>query len=335
MTIDLEGDLRREFDAATPPNSLTFRPEAVVRQGSRIVRRRRIVAGGFAAIAVAVVATGASLLNRPEDSPAPPLPAARTATSGIVKAGAGFSSAGNFEVEFNRDTKVASNVKLFVRSEDGRRREVAAWSTPKPGQKPDATWKSGMVDGYPFTVGLVPGTGADIRLADGASYGIGTEDLKGTGYTVFTVGYKNGNEKEPARPARIARISWSGPTGIVDGTEGEHRLAGQVLALGTAGSVKVVLRPGKGGRITVFGSTESRIGSGSSAGFDLTVANTDSLGVAVVTGRQPIAEKALWKGQNVFTGTDGPPIAAGILPPGASERSQAGSLSQSACPTAG
>jgi hypothetical protein len=80
MTIDLEGDLRREFNAATPPSSLTFNPESVMRQGSRSVRRRRIVAAGSAAMAVAVVATGASLFARPDDK-GQPQPASSTAVT--------------------------------------------------------------------------------------------------------------------------------------------------------------------------------------------------------------------------------------------------------------
>ena len=79
MSTDLEADLRREFDAASPPSSLTFHAESVLRQGNRTIRRRRIVAAGSAAMAVAVVATGASLFARPDDK-ALPLPASSTAS---------------------------------------------------------------------------------------------------------------------------------------------------------------------------------------------------------------------------------------------------------------
>ena len=81
MTITLEADLRREFDAARPPISLNFSPESVLRQGSRTIRRRRIITGGSAALAVAVVATGASLMNRPQDTATP-----QPATSGLSTA---------------------------------------------------------------------------------------------------------------------------------------------------------------------------------------------------------------------------------------------------------
>ena len=80
MTTDLEADLRREFDAAGRPAGLTFHAETVLRQGSRTVRRRRIIAVGSAAMAVALVATGASLFARPDDK-ALPLPASSTAAA--------------------------------------------------------------------------------------------------------------------------------------------------------------------------------------------------------------------------------------------------------------
>jgi hypothetical protein len=231
MTIDLEGDLRREFNAATPPGSLTFHPESIVRQGKQTIRRRRRLVGGSAAMAVALVATGVGLLNRPQDS-AVPQPATPTATSGFIRTEVGFSSFGNFQIELNRDPKVTSNVKLFFVKEGGGRREVGAWSTTKPGLKPDATWKSGMVDGRPFTVGLIPGTPQDIEYADHASYGFNPTEVKGTSYTAFALDYPDPNDpvvgypdslakEAAARPAKITSISWSGPTGIVDGIEGD------------------------------------------------------------------------------------------------------------------
>ena len=79
MSTDLEADLRREFDAASTPAGLTFSPESVLRRASRTIRRRRIIAAGSAAMAVAVVATGASLFARPDDK-ALPLPASSTAS---------------------------------------------------------------------------------------------------------------------------------------------------------------------------------------------------------------------------------------------------------------
>ena len=46
--------------------------------------------------------------------------------------------------------------------------------------------------------------------------------------------YKNGNDKEAARPAQIASVTWSGPTGIVDDIEGDLRLSGQILRFDNA-----------------------------------------------------------------------------------------------------
>jgi hypothetical protein len=320
MTIDLEGDLRREFDAAIPPSSLTFHPESVVRQGNRTIRRHRIIAGASAAMAVALVATGATLLTRPHDTAAPQPATRTTATSGIVRAQAGYLWGGQSEIQFDRDPSVKSNVRYSVVF-DGRRHELGTSSTGRPGQKPDATWKSGMVEGHPVTIGLVPSSAGlpTVRFADGGSYGVGGEELKGTGYTMFYIGYDMAaTDKEPARPSELASIRWSGPTGMVDGIEGKHRLTGRSLTVNNGVSVDVVLRPAVGGRTTVFGTTHFRTAKGG-YGFDLSAATTGPSGVAVVTGRQPIASKVLLKGQDVFTGTDGPPIAAGILPPGATD----------------
>jgi len=85
MTTDLEADLRREFDAARPPSTLTFSPDSVLRQGSRTIRRRRIIAAGSTAMAVGLVVVGSTLVDRPRDS-ATPQPATHTATTGIVRA---------------------------------------------------------------------------------------------------------------------------------------------------------------------------------------------------------------------------------------------------------
>jgi hypothetical protein len=318
MTTDLGADLRREFDAATPPSGLTFHPESVLRQGNRTIRRHRIIAAGSAAMAVALVATGASLLTRPHDT-ALPRPANRTATSGIVRASL-ESFPLTAQVEVNRDPRVKSNVQFVVVTNKGRV-VVGVASTAKPGQRAEAIWKSGMVAGHPFTFGLVPGNDFDVKLVPGASFGFTNTEVKGTGYSAFSIMYKNGNEKEPARPAQIASISWSGPTGIVDGIEGDHRLSGQILKLDSSASVKLVLRPGIGGRTTVSGETRLRTSSG---GYSMpqTVATTDGSGVAVVTGRYPVEQRvstdAAGRQKGWYVGNNGAPIAAGILPPGAS-----------------
>ena len=311
MTTDLEADLRREFDAATPPSSLTFQPESVLRQGNWTIRRRRLIAAGSAAMAVGLVATGASLLSHPHDR-ATPQPATRTATTGIVRA-ALESFPLTAQVELNRDPRVKSNVQFVVITNKGRV-VVGVGSTAKPGQRAEVIWKSGMVAGHPFTFGLVPGNDFDVKLVPGANYGFSNTEVKGTGYSVFSIMYKNGDEKEPARPAQIASISWSGPTGIVDGIEGDHRLSGQILRLDSSESVKLVLRRGIGGRTTVSGETRLK---DSSNGYFIpqTVATTDASGVAVVTGRYLIVRVAT---PVSAVSAEGAPIAAGILPPGAS-----------------
>jgi hypothetical protein len=179
-----------------------------------------------------------------------------------------------------------------------------------------------MVDGHPVTFGVYPGRLGDlptIVFANGIQYPVGGEELKGTGFMMFYVDYSAlAVEGEPARPSTISSIRWSGPSGVVGGIEGDHGLAGRVFTVGKNLHVEVVLRPGVGGRTTVFGTTRFADGQGI-YGFDLSSAATDPGGVAIVTGRQPIIERILLKGQKVMSGTDGPPLAAGVLPPGASD----------------
>jgi len=334
MSTDLESDLRREFDAVGAPSGLTFSPESVLRQGKRTILRRRIIASGSAAIAVVLAVTGASLLTRPDDKAAPQ-PATRTATTGIVRAQAGFSS-GTAQVDLNRDVSVESNVKYSYITLDGVRHHVGASSTGKPGQKPDATWRSAMVDGHPVTIGLVPSPARNLEVtfAGGSQHGISLGELKGTDYVMFAVDYTlsekmppnaavsgpviNGpRPQEATRTSQIASISWAGPNGIVDGLAGDQRLTGRVLNIDKSVAVKVVLQPGDGGPTTVSGQVWIQIGRGASSYssfLSLSVATTDPSAAAVVTGRQPIVASS----QSAVVNPVGPPVAAGILPPGSS-----------------
>jgi hypothetical protein len=317
MTTDLEDDLRHEFDAASPPSSLMFNPDAVLRQGSQTIRRRRLVAVGSCAAAVALVATGATVMSRPHNT-ATPQPA-KTAATGIVRSTVGqFPLTG--EVEINRDPAVKANVKFFASADDRKpRRQVASFSINQPGQEPVAIWKSGMVGGHPFTFGLVPGHDFEVTLPANANYGVTYDEVKGTGYSQFAVIYMNLDEREAARPVQIARVTWTGQTGVVEGIEGDHRLSGRVLAIDRSVSVKVVLRPGSGNRSTVLGQVRRNSQTGSSYGFPLTVTPTDASGVAVVTGRYPInREVTRGKVRGSKIADDGAPMATGILPPGAS-----------------
>ena len=208
MRTDPESDLRREFDAVGAPSGLTFSPESVLRQGKRTILRRRIIAGGSAAIAVVLAVTGASLLTRPDDRAAPQ-PATRTATTGIVRAQARFSS-GTVQVELNRDVSVESNVKYSFITLDGVRHDVGGSSTGKPGEKPDATWRSAMVEGHPVTIGLVPSPARNLEVtfAGGSPNGIVTQELKGTGYVMFAVDYAL-LAKEPTNAAVLNPVSYT------------------------------------------------------------------------------------------------------------------------------
>jgi hypothetical protein len=329
MSTDLESDLRREFDAVRAPGSLTFSPDSVVRTGRRTILRRRIIASGSAAIAVALVATGASLLTRPDDKAAPQ-PATRTATTGIVLGQTAHLWGGQSEVRFDRDPEVGSNVRFSVLGKDGQRHELGVSSTGRPGQPPTAVWKSAMVDGHPVTIGLFPGRSLDwltIAFARQAPHPVGSEELKGTGFSMFYIDYSVApQEEEAAAPTDIASISWAGPDGIVDGIEGTDRLTGRVLNLDRSVSVKVVLRPGDGERAIVSAQAVIQLGGGasSSTALDflgglsaLTVASTDASGAAVVTGRTPVLQNATIKGVRTAEVHEGSPLAAGVLPPGA------------------
>jgi hypothetical protein len=312
MSTDLEADLRREFDAVGAPGGLTFSPESILRQGNRTIRRHRLIAAGSAAMAVALVATGATLLTRPHDS-AVPLPASSAAATGIVRAQVG-TAYGVYEITFNRDTSVKPNVHYFFTPPGGQKKEVGSSSTGKPGQKPDAVWRSGIVDGHPVTIGLVPGTVPHLAITlVGISYGYGTSEVEGTGYAMFGVDYTpppDYADNTARRPSEIASIRWNGPNRVVDGIDGNHRLTGRVLDISKTLSVEVALRPGDGGRTTVLGRTFS----GGTEG-DLNSATTDPFGVAVVTGRQPMLRGTT---KEVMITSDGPPIAVGLLPAGAS-----------------
>ena len=316
MSTDLEADLHREFDAADMPAGLTFSTESILRQGNRTIRRNRILAAGSAAMAVGLMAIVATVMTRPHDA-AVPLPASHTATSGIFMGQLGFTS-GTFEASFQLDAGVATHVQFFVITPDGQRQEVVGSSTGKPGQKPDATWVSGMVDGHPVTIGLVPSAARDVRItfADGGSYGMASAGVDGTDYTVFAVKYP-----ATARSAGIQSIRWYGDTGIVDGIGNGRQLTGRVLSINTTLSVEVVLQPSSDGRTVAFGRLlvrDETLPAGDGAfdlsAYDLSGASTDSSGAAVVTGRQPLLVKA----KDVALTNDGPPIAAGILPPGSS-----------------
>jgi RNA polymerase sigma-70 factor (sigma-E family) len=329
MSTDLESDLRREFDTVRTPGGLMFSPDAVTRTGRRTILRRQIIATGSAAMAVALVATGASLLTRPDDRAAP-RPATRTATTGIALGQTAHLWGGQSEVRFNRDPRAQSNVRFSVLGKNGKRHELGVASTGKPGQPPTAVWKSAMVDGHPVTIGLYPGRQVDwltIAFAKEAQYPIGSEELKGTGFSMFYIDYSVApHETEATQPSQIASISWAGPDGVVDGTEGAHRLTGRVLNLNKSVSVKVVLRPGDDRRALVSAPAVIQLGGGgsSSAALDflgglskMTVASTDPSGAAVVTGRTPFLQNATIKGVPTAEVHGGGPLAAGVLPPGA------------------
>jgi len=317
MSTDLETDLRREFDAVRAPSGLTFSPESVLRQGNRTIRRHRIIAAGSAAMAVALVAGGAAL-TRPHDT-AMPLPASHTATSGIFQGQVGFDF-GTFEAHFQLKAGVATNVHYFAITPDGLRHEVVGSSTGKPGKSPDATWVSGLVAGHPVTIGLVPDAARDVRITftDGGAYGLGSHQVLGTGYTMFAVPYP-----ATASATDIASIRWYGPTGIVDGIDGDHRLIGRVVPISDAESAEVVLRAGAGGPTTVFGrlidqNTAPDVGGSNATeipAYDLAAVTTDPSGVAVMTSRLTITAKT---GDVISTMSSGAPVAAGILPAGAS-----------------
>ena len=324
MITDLEADLRREFDAARPPNTLTFSPDSVLHQGSRSIRRRRILAAGSTAIAVGLVVVGSTLMNRPHDSAAPQ-PATQTATTDTLL-GTVRLRHGTFALHLQTKVGVAPSARYFVITPAGGRLDLTGLSTAEPGQKPVAIWGSGIVDDHPVTIGLVPSTARDVRITftDGTSYGRELGQVEGAGYSMFAVDYaSSGTGRKAARPSMIQSIDWYGDTGIVDGVGRGHRLTGRVLTINSSLSVEVVVQPLDDGRTVVFGRLLVRDETLPPAdgnfpwdlsAYDLNTAATDSA-PAVVTGRQPLLRKT----NVVFLTKDGPPIAAGILPPSASD----------------
>ncbi len=63
-------------------------------------------------------------------------------------------------------------------------------------------------------------------------------------------------------PRRSRAFRGPGQHGIVDGIAGDQRLTGRVLNIDKSVAVKVVLRPGDGGRTTVTGQIVIQIGGG-------------------------------------------------------------------------
>ena len=321
------------------PGPPTFSPDAVMRQGSRRIGRHRIIAGGSLAVAVGLIAFGTTLATHPGDVATPP--AGRT-TTGIVRAQVSMNELNNpgvttYEVQINRDPRVVSNVQYVVITKDGKRHRVGASSTGKPGMPGEArvTWGSAMVDGHPVTIGIAPATAQDLTItfANGTvPSGIASgEKLAGTGYQMFAVNYPAlspvgliPKSTAPGLPPEITSIRWSGSTGMVDGwaSSGDHRLTGRVFTLNETltetSTVDVVLRPRDDGRTTVFGLTRVTDHKGSYS-MDLSAATTDASGAAIVTGHQPILERTLSQGQYVMEAVAGPPVAAGVLPSGATD----------------
>ncbi len=319
MTTDLETDLRREFDAATPPSTLTFSPDSILRQGSRTIRRRRIIALGSTAMAVGLAVVGSTLMNGPHDSAAPQ-PAKHTATTDTLLGTAQLRH-GTFALHLEAKVGVAPSAHYFVITPAGGRLDLTGSSNADPGQKPVAIWGSGIVDDHPVTIGLVPETARDVSITftDGASWGHDLGTVEGARYTMFAVDYTRfGTDQEAARPSVIQSIDWHGDTGIVDGIARGHRLTGRVLTINSSLSVEVVVQPLDDGRTVVFGRLlvrdETMPDGRSLSDYDLNTAATD-WAPAVVTGRQPLLRKT----DVVFLTKDGPPIAAGILPHGASD----------------
>src|SRR5665647_3223930 len=203
-----------------------------------------------------------------------PLPASHTATTGTFSSQVGLNS-DTFEASFQLDAGVATNVHYFAITPDGTRHEVGSSSTHKPGQSPDATWVSGLV----------------------------------TGHTMFAVPYP-----ATAPATDIASIRWYGPTGIVDGIDGDHRLIGRVVPISDTESAEVVLRADAGGAATVFGrlidrNTAPDVGGSNASeipAYDLAAVTTDPSGVAVMTGRLTITRKT---GDVISTMSSGAPIA--------------------------
>ena len=186
MTTDLEADLRREFDAASPPSSLTYSTDSVLRQGSRTIRRRRIIAAGSAALAVAVVATGASLFARPHNS-AHPLPAAGSsatspsgAASSTVAACTGAQLSGKVFRTSSQSSQPFAEIVLTNRG-PGRCQlsgypELTAWGSA--GRGPTTQLETVLTQGSTYEIADPGQTTVVIAAAQTAWFAVGT----GTAY---------------------------------------------------------------------------------------------------------------------------------------------------------
>lgn len=115
MTTTPESDVRAALNGATHVDGLSFDPEAVLLEGHRVVRRRRLAVTGLAAAATAVVAVVAVQLGtgQPRALPAGGQSSSATAVATALDESAQLSTNGSSEI------LTGPGIRLHLRSTSG------------------------------------------------------------------------------------------------------------------------------------------------------------------------------------------------------------------------
>lgn len=224
MTATPDSDVRAALGGATHVDGLSFDPEAVLLQGHRVVRRRRLAVTGLAAAATAVVAVVAVQLGTGQPRALPALPPEVSQTTPVVPDGplAGSTASDGFRQGKSVDVSVFPAGQGMVRETwtmyDGATRlGVVTRTVPavRNGQAsflmPDASKQKGMVYGYALTgpddekaghvlsqIVTAPDIPGNGEGAGGSLRSGSTEAVVGA---VFCQGI--------AKPEQVVGVSWS------------------------------------------------------------------------------------------------------------------------------
>ena len=140
MTTRLEDDLRATLSAAVPP-ALVLDHDAVLREGRRVVRSRRLTGASLAALAALTMAVGGLVVSNRDVHPRPATPSP-PATSTKTSARPGpvpvtlrlGSQTYEVDIDLSADPGTAQTVTVF-RGSGAQRVELFGWGTT-PGQRP-------------------------------------------------------------------------------------------------------------------------------------------------------------------------------------------------------
>lgn len=239
MNAAPDTDIRAALDDASRVAGLTFSPEAVLAEGHRVVRRRRLATTGLVAAATAVVAVVAVQLGTgqpralPAGGPSPTAVAAPLDESGqLYSDGSSDSLAGSgvrVELTAAADGKVhetwfvlegAKPVKAVRR--DVPRPKVGEPSLLLPSESGLPGVVAGWIDtGTPRTVNVAPVFAPDVTLS-GSGF---TGRLVPVHGTPSSTRYLFVSQVDGLDPAQLAGVVWSDTLDAADPTRLGYRAA--------------------------------------------------------------------------------------------------------------